>query len=1287
MKKRSKSCKQILAAMVTAAMVVTSMPCSMTMVEAAQEAETQAVWEELSVNPASESDGQTVSDNDTPTVSENDAQTVSGNDTEASDPAADPGTDVSGEADLDEGLKTVSDKEAESISGNAAAPLELDVEAGTVTGTLMVTGNAETYSYDQKKDLIVVSDGAELTISSAPGYGKDNYSQTAIYVEKDASVKLTLDNIYISFVAIGERKDIQPLEIAEDSTGNVDLILKGQNRMWVNHGAAIQKNGEGEVGTLTIMGDGELITVGGQYAAGIGGDENKSTKNITIQSGTINTTGGYRGAGIGGGKQGKGSYITILGGTIHTTGGGEGAGIGGGESGAGTDITISGGAVFAGDVYSTGGAGIGSGSNGSADNITITGGFVNAYGARAGAGIGTGSNGGTVGTIRITGGTVNAFASRNGVGKGVGIGCGAGGSAENISVIITGGSVRANGITKGAKNEAGEPVYPVRMDLLLLYGKQNPVETFTLYTRGKDETTRTVVDYNCQDLYTLEDGYLYFYLPANEPDTVTGLDFGHTIYEGEIKAFAEGDTTSCSELVLVSSTDGRADYGDVIREDVPEGEDIPEGFWAGGLSADGYTYTGKAIRPEPRVYDGKHLLTAQKDYTLSYKNNINAADADSGEKAPQILITGKGNYKGKLTKNFTIRGASLGHNWYADDWFAAEGVEAPDVYLEAPDGENDKGARAVPVITYNGIRLEENKDYILDHTGLNYAVKDNNNQNNYVQTGTYRLIVRGIGNYTDAVELNVIVVDEEYNQLLMSKVSVAKIEDVTYQAELCEGENAPGMTPDLTVTYGSGENMITLHKAGDIDENGNVVQAHKADYEVTWVNNKKAGTATAILTGNADGIYRYGKFYGEKRITFKIKGTALKASMVSWTTSNQKAPVVSYTGTEWQPVVKVGSTQKGKDASGKTTSTFVPLTPYDEATDIGDYTVSYLNNVNAGTATVVVTGVHGYTGTVKKTFKIKQADLAAKNNRITIEGAGFPGISGSAGESAGQITAVYTKKGARPQILVKAVLEGYIVELEEGKDYTVSYSNNKIVSEGKKLAAKKQPVITIKGKGNYKGSFKQTFTITPATFKDAGNQFRVSVADIAANKAKGKYISKPVVTDAEGATLKEKTDYTLTYSLLKEDGVSEERVLNPKKDVVEAGNRIRVTITGAGNYAGEDSVLTAAYRVTENNFARVSVKLNFKSMQYTGRPVELTADDLTLTIKTGSGKKAVTEVLPLITGGDDTRDGYAVVGYENNVNRGTARVILKGCGKYGGTKTIKFKIGIRSMLWWLKPEV
>ena len=39
-----------------------------------------------------------------------------------------------------------------------------------------------------------------------------------------------------------------------------------------------------------------------------------------------------------------------------------------------------------------------------------------------------------------------------------------------------------------------------------------------------------------------------------------------------------------------------------------------------------------------------------------------------------------------------------------------------------------------------------------------------------------------------------------------------------------------------------------------------------------------------------------------------------------------------------------------------------------------DYTVSYANNVNAGTATVTVTGKGNYSGTLTKTFEIKAAE-------------------------------------------------------------------------------------------------------------------------------------------------------------------------------------------------------------------------------------------------------------------------------------------------------------------------
>ena len=37
-------------------------------------------------------------------------------------------------------------------------------------------------------------------------------------------------------------------------------------------------------------------------------------------------------------------------------------------------------------------------------------------------------------------------------------------------------------------------------------------------------------------------------------------------------------------------------------------------------------------------------------------------------------------------------------------------------------------------------------------------------------------------------------------------------------------------------------------------------------------------------------------------------------------------------------------------------------------------------------------------------------------------------------------------------------------------------------------------------------------------------------------------------------------------------------------------------------------------------------------------------------------------------------EDYEIVGYEKNVNKGTAKVTIIGTGEYGGMKTVSFKI-------------
>lgn len=1167
--------------------------------------------------------------------------------------------------------------------------------------SLLVLGDSAYYERNESTQGILIKDGADLIIKSANGYGKDNYSPMRIQIEENASVTLTLDGAYMDASAIPYISS--PILIPENSTGNVNIILKGENGLKAGrYYAAIQKNGNAEnIGTLTISGDGALIAQGGKQGAGIGGGHEKAGNNIVISGGEVTATGGEYAAGIGGGMYGSGSSITISGGTVTATGGecgagvgsgyyesggnitisggtviaqggNQGAGIGGGKSGAGNNIDISGGTVIAiataGDDGATG-AGIGGGYAGMGNNITISGGTVTAtstatgeYGC-AGAGIGGGYACMGIGII-ISGGTVTALSTADEAyweGYGIGSGCSTGISGSEIY----GGNIKASRLS-GVLGKDGDELheaYLARADLLLLAGKNAALGNPVLQTYNKKTGETKTLSYNLKDVCTMEDGYLYMYLPADTEDTVTRLVFDNAVYEATVKKFDyELEPGRYSDFTLISSTDGKAEYGEVLREDVPEDGIIPDGIWMSDLQAGGYTYTGKAITPSFRVYDGKKMLAVKKDYTVSYKNNIKAATADDAKKAPTITVKSTGNYKGTETCTFTINPASLDAT--------EQRINIDNLYLAAPAGKNPKGIKAVPVVTDNGKKLSENKDYTVNHVTLNEQNAENKNANSYVTPGKYTVEITGKGNYTGTRQITVTLADVAKEQILMSKVTVAKVPDVTYDADLCEGRSPAGMTPALTVTYGSGKNKVTLYKEGDVNAAGETVSAENADYTVTWINNRYVGTATAVLTGTGkileDGT-AIGTYFGEKRITFKIKGTALSASMVSWADGSKNVSVV-YNGEEQEPGVRVSLQKKVKDENGKTVTQTTYLREYDDYYKLGDYKVSYLKNVDAGTATVVITGVGGYTGTVKKTFKITQADLAAEGTEAKI------GVADSI---------PFAKNGAKPAIVVTAKLaNGNTVTLKEGKDYTITYANNKAVSEGKNLTEKKLPLITVKGKGNFKGSIKQTFTITNKSLADVLNPITVTVNDVPANKNKGKFVSKPVVTDADGVKLKEKTDYTLTYSLVTEGGAVE---LDTKTGIVnEPGSTVRITITGAGNYRGEDSVLTADYRITEFDFTKVTVKVVPKTLPYTTKPVTLTEEDLILTMKVGTGKQAVVEELKLITDGDDTKDGYKIIGYKNNVNKGTAQVTLQGCGKYGGTKTVKFYIGTRPFLWWLR---
>ncbi len=150
--------------------------------------------------------------------------------------------------------------------------------------------------------------------------------------------------------------------IADNSTGDVTITLKegttnkisaGKYRAAVHKPVSNSNVNSGEIGLLTIQGEGSLEAIG-NYAAGIGGNE--ATSNITITGGNIKAVGSYQGAGIGAGDEdGKCSNITITGGTITAIGGNKDrpAGIGT-IAGRISNVYISGGSVNAYSMHKDG---------------------------------------------------------------------------------------------------------------------------------------------------------------------------------------------------------------------------------------------------------------------------------------------------------------------------------------------------------------------------------------------------------------------------------------------------------------------------------------------------------------------------------------------------------------------------------------------------------------------------------------------------------------------------------------------------------------------------------------------------------------------------------------------------------------------------------------------------------------------------------------------------------------------------------------------------------------------
>ena len=311
-----------------------------------------------------------------------------------------------------------------------------------------------------------------------------------------------------------------------------------------------------------------------------------------------------------------------------------------------------------------------------------------------------------------------------------------------------------------------------------------------------------------------------------------------------------------------------------------------------------------------------------------------------------------------------------------------------------------------------------------------------------------------------------------------------------------------------------------------------------------------------------------------------------------------------------------------------------------------DYVTVYSNNVNAGTATVsfVAGGNGNISGAVSKTFKIDKVSFKTSPPRIVIRnGNSYP----------------YSKTGVTPEVTV--YWNGR--ELAEGTDYKISYKNNKNVSTDKKKAE-----AVVSGAGNFKDSCSGLFEITK---QNIGSGKLVIEDPAFVNKADAYKKAKIYVYDSNGTALGS-SDYSITGWKINGIDAGKDKLIAGVGDVVE------VTVEGKGSYSGRLTAGAKVYNTAESydlSKANVSFRVGSgatyntakKAFEYRGKPVCPNESNLVLSITSGSGKNKKTVIL--------ADDDYVILNYESNLNKGTARMTIRGNSKKcKGIKVVSYKI-------------
>lgn len=370
------------------------------------------------------------------------------------------------------------------------------------------------------------------------------------------------------------------------------------------------------------------------------------------------------------------------------------------------------------------------------------------------------------------------------------------------------------------------------------------------------------------------------------------------------------------------------------------------------------TYTGNEIKPKVTIKDGSNTLTENVDYTLIYIDNTKVGEA-------KIKITGIGNYEGNVIKTFNIKEQQVTVKTIEDLSVSNIGNQVftgiaikPTVNIK--DGSyqlldkkdytvsyknNTNVGMAMIIIkgigNYNGeksvtFNIEpmniggtsildiDNQEYSGSEikpnvTVYNGSIKLVENQdynisyNNNTNVGTATVTITGRNNYTGTIEKQFQIVESVVeNKKDINEVQCSLIEDKIYTGKL--------ITPEVVLV------------------DGEKVLIKNVDYILNYDNNLEIGTGKVTITGIGD-------YTGKSEKTFNIVKKDINHTYI------EDIVEQDYTGNEIRP-------------------TAILTNDYEQLEEGKDYSLEYKENVDEGTAEIIVKGKNNFDNTLIKSYNI-----------------------------------------------------------------------------------------------------------------------------------------------------------------------------------------------------------------------------------------------------------------------------------------------------------------------------